>query len=141
MSDRGLTHVALTVRDARASCEFYARYAAMKVVHERQDSETGRRVVWIGDGTRPFVIVLIEVASVDHKLDGWNHLGVGLESREAVDRLAEMARREGRLRSAPQDSGYPVGYWAMIADPDGHNLEVAFGQEVGLAVERGQLER
>ena len=136
MSDLGLTHVALTVRDAHASCAFYERYASMKVVHERADHSSGRRVVWISDGTRPFVVVLIEVESVEHRLDGWNHLGVGLDSREAVDRLCSLAKSEGRLRSAPIDSGYPVGYWGMIADPDGHNLEVAFGQEVGLAVER-----
>jgi hypothetical protein len=29
-----------------------------------------------------------------------------------------------------------VGYWGIIGDPDGHNLEVAFGQEVGLTVEK-----
>jgi hypothetical protein len=28
-----------------------------------------------------------------------------------------------------------VGYWAYVVDPDGHNLEVSFGQDVGLAVE------
>ena len=27
-----------------------------------------------------------------------------------------------------------AGYYAIIADPDGHNLEVSHGQEVGLAV-------
>ncbi len=35
----------------------------------------------------------------------------------------------------PTDSGYPVGYWAFIEDPDGNNLEISFGQEVGLTVE------
>jgi hypothetical protein len=33
------------------------------------------------------------------------------------------------------DSGYPVGYWGLIVDPDGHNLELSYGQEVALAVE------
>jgi hypothetical protein len=27
-----------------------------------------------------------------------------------------------------------VGYWAFLRDPDGHTLEVAFGQEVALVV-------
>jgi hypothetical protein len=35
------------------------------------------------------------------------------------------ARAERRLKSGPTDSGYPVGYWAYIADPDGDNLEVS----------------
>jgi hypothetical protein len=36
----------------------------------------------------------------------------------------------------PTDSGYPVGYWALLSDPDGHTLELSYGQEVGLTVER-----
>jgi catechol 2,3-dioxygenase-like lactoylglutathione lyase family enzyme len=136
MSDLGLTHVALTVKDPRASIAFYARYARMEVVHERHDPSSGRTVVWLSDRTRPFVIVLIEAEKVDHTLGGWTHLGVGCKSREEVDRLCTQALEEGRLVSAPHDSGYPVGYWGMIADPDGHNLEVAFGQEVGLTVEK-----
>jgi hypothetical protein len=28
-----------------------------------------------------------------------------------------------------------VGYWALLRDPDGHTLEISFGQELRLAVE------
>jgi catechol 2,3-dioxygenase-like lactoylglutathione lyase family enzyme len=136
MTDVGLTHVALTAKDPRASIDFYARFANMTVVHERADPTSGRRVVWLSDRTRPFVIVLIETDRVEVTLGGWAHLGVGCKSREEVDRLCALARAEGRLVSEPHDAGYPVGYWAMIADPDGHNLEVAYGQEVGLTVDR-----
>ena len=74
----------------------------------------------------------------DHPLGPFGHLGVGCESRAEVDRLCAEARAEGRLRSGPTDTGYPVGYWAYIADPDGNNLEVSYGQDVGLTVERSQ---
>jgi catechol 2,3-dioxygenase-like lactoylglutathione lyase family enzyme len=134
--DHGLTHVALTVRDADASVEFYARFARMRVVHTRADPSGGHRVVWITDGTRPFVIVLIEVEQVAVRLSGIAHLGVGCDSREEVDRLCALARAEGRRVDGPTDAGPPVGYYAVITDPDGHNLEVAHGQEVGLTVER-----
>ena len=132
--DIGLTHVALTVTDAAASAAFYERFAAMSVVHRR--CEHGKTVLWLSDRTRPFVIVLIEVDEVTVRLGGTAHLGVGCGSREEVDRLCALARREGRLRLEPHDAGYPVGYWAIIEDPDGHNLELAHGQEVGLTVER-----
>ena len=46
------------------------------------------------------------------------------------------ARAEGRLLTEPNDSGYPVGYWALLSDPDGHTLELSHGQEVGLTVGR-----
>ncbi len=137
MADVGLTHVALPVRDVEASIAFYGRYAAMRVVHRRADPDSGHRVVWLGDGTRAFVIVLLEVAAVDVHLGGFAHLGVGCASRSEVDGLVALARDEGRRCVGPTDSGPPVGYWAIITDPDGHNLELSFGQEVGRATEQG----
>lgn len=134
--DLGLTHVALPVTDVDAGIDFYRRFAEMEVVPDRRDAETGNRVVWVSDRTRPFVIVLIQQGAISHALGGSAHLGVGCESREEVDRRCDLARREGRVVLGPLDSGYPVGYWALITDPDGHNLEVSHGQEVGLAVER-----
>lgn len=53
-----------------------------------------------------------------------------------MDRLCAEAREERRLLTEPVDSGYPVGYWALLSDPDGHTLELSYGQEVGLTVER-----
>jgi catechol 2,3-dioxygenase-like lactoylglutathione lyase family enzyme len=139
MSDLGFTHVALSVRNLDESAAFYAKYARMRTVHQRVDAETGISVAWITDGTRPFVIVLAQWREPqDHPLGPFGHLGVGCESREEVDRLCAAARAEGRLRSGPTDTGYPVGYWAYISDPDGNNLEVSYGQEVGLTIERSQ---
>jgi catechol 2,3-dioxygenase-like lactoylglutathione lyase family enzyme len=133
MPDLGFTHIALPVKDIDRSVAFYAKYARMQVVHRRADSD-GSDVVWISDKTRPFVIVLIRVAEVENVLLPFAHLGVACESREEVDRLCDEARREGLLRRGPDDAGPPVGYWAFISDPDGHTLEVAYGQEVGLTV-------
>ncbi|MCS6927209.1 MAG: VOC family protein [Candidatus Binatia bacterium] len=136
MSDVGLTHIALPVTQIDTSIAFYAKYAHMQVVHRRTDAQTGAEVVWLSDRTRPFVLVLIEVPQVAHPLLPSAHLGVGCATRAEVDHLCEEARREGRLRYGPLDSGYPVGYWALIADPDGHTLELSFGQEVALTVAR-----
>jgi len=134
--DVGATHLALVVADANRSIDFYARYARMKVVHDRQE-HGGSRVVWLSDLTRPFVLVLIE-GDVEARLGGFCHLGVGCESRDEVDRLSAAGRADGCLAHGPIDAGYPVGYYAFLRDPDGHNLELSFGQEIGLAVARGQ---
>jgi catechol 2,3-dioxygenase-like lactoylglutathione lyase family enzyme len=133
--DLGLTHVALLIRDPAASLAFYSRYARMQVVHRRKDAQTGREVLWLSDRTRPFVIVLIQAERVEGRLEGFAHLGVGCASRAEVDRLCALARDEGRLGLGPLDSGPPVGYWAFLRDPDGNNLEISYGQEVGLTVE------
>ena len=133
MSDIGLTHIALPVTNMEVSLTFYATYARMQIVHRRTDPD-GTEVVWLSDRTRPFVIVLIKVPVVEAPLLPFAHLGVGCETREEVDRLCEQAQKSGCLRMGPTDSGYPIGYWAFLADPDGHTLEIAYGQEVALKV-------
>jgi catechol 2,3-dioxygenase-like lactoylglutathione lyase family enzyme len=134
-TDLGLTHVALPVTDPDASIAFYERYAEMRVVHRRRDDD-GSSVVWLSDLTRPFVIVLVESTRVDGGLSGFAHLGVACASRAEVDRRCADAQSEGRAVVGPFDSGPPVGYWAFIADPDGHNLELSHGQEVALTVQQ-----
>ncbi|MEM8642088.1 MAG: VOC family protein [Cyanobacteria bacterium P01_G01_bin.54] len=136
MIDVGLTHIALPVKAIDHSIQFYATYAGMQVVHRRRDAETGVAVVWLWDRTRPFVIVLIETNTVDAVLSPLAHLGVGCESREAMDTLCDRARQAGVLLQEPQDSGYPIGYWAFLRDPDGHTLELSYGQEIGLTIEQ-----
>ena len=146
MPDRGLTHVAFLVGDIDATTSFYRDYAAMQIVHERADPAFGSRVAWITDHTRPFVLVLIQAPDrvprrrllsrlLSRLLPPFAHLGVACASSEEVDQLCERARREGCLAKAPKDLGPPVGYFGLIRDPDGNILEVAYGQEVGLAVE------
>jgi catechol 2,3-dioxygenase-like lactoylglutathione lyase family enzyme len=135
VSDLGLTHVALAVRDLAASVAFYERYAAMKVVH-RRSTGVESAVAWLSDLTRPFVIVLIQAPGLnDTPLGPFGHIGVAVASREEVDGLADLARSEGCLAGGPTDSGPPVGYWAYIRDPDGNMLEVAFGQDVAFTVQ------
>lgn len=140
------THVALVVEDLDVSVDFYRRFAAMEIVHKRRE-HSGGRTAWLSDGTLPFVLVLVApgrrslrrsiARAVARFWPSPSHLGVACESREQVESLCDLARREGRLRKSPRDAGPVVGYYGMIADPDGYNLEVSHGQEVGLAVQRG----
>lgn len=128
MKDLGLTHIALMVRSLAASIEFYETYAGMSVVHSRPG------VAWVSDLTRPFAIVLIETDGEITPLLPMGHLGVGVKSEDEVDRLCKLAEENHCLVRAPEQSGPPIGYWALLRDPDGHTLEVAYGQELGLAV-------
>jgi catechol 2,3-dioxygenase-like lactoylglutathione lyase family enzyme len=137
MIDVGLTHIALPVTNVERSIDFYATYANMQVVHRRLDAESKIPVVWLSDCTRPFAIVLIQQEAVHSNLTPIAHLGVGCNSRKQVDKLCAQARHAGILIDEPKDSGYPIGYWAFLRDPDGNTLELSYGQEIGWTIEQG----
>jgi predicted lactoylglutathione lyase len=103
------------------------------VAHWCIDRETGAEVVWLSVHRRRFVIVLIQLSSVHSVLSSLVHLGIACKSREAVDMLCDRARKALLLVEEPKYSGYPIGYWAFLRDPDGHTLELPYGQEIGLA--------
>ncbi len=133
MSDLGLTHIALTCTDMDKTIAFYRDYADMEVVHDR--TSDGTRVAWISDLSRAFVIVFLQTETVARPLGPFAHLGVGLKSRAEVDARVAKARAAGVEINGPTDSGPPVGYWVFLQDPDGHTLELSYGQEVEFTVQ------
>lgn len=135
-TDIGFTHIALVCTDADKTIDFYTRFAGMKLIHDRTDG--GTRVFWLSDLRRAFAVVFLEAKQGEEPLGPFGHLGVCVESRARVDELVALAGTEGRAFSGPTDTGPPVGYWAFIQDPDGHTLEVSYGQSVEFAVQESQ---
>jgi lactoylglutathione lyase len=136
--DRGLTHVALVVRDLDRSRRFYETFAGLRMVHERAAGGAIERVAWMADRHGAFAVVLVESRVLDDTpLGPFGHLGLACADRDEVDRLAALAETLGVLRSPPVDGGPPVGYWAYIADPDGNTLEVSFGQQIRFSASSG----
>jgi catechol 2,3-dioxygenase-like lactoylglutathione lyase family enzyme len=143
-----LTHIALPVRSLADMLAFYERYTTMKVIHQRVDPETNLRTAWLANerditehGAR-FVIVLIEGqvprnvvgdAIQEHYgfLTSFSHLGISLDSRDDVDRVAAMAKEEGCLVLGPMYRNEVVGYICLIRDPDGNNVEFSVEQVLG----------
>lgn len=132
MPDIGFTHVALAVASVPASVAFYERYTDLRVVHRRTDGSA--RIVWLSDGRRPFVLVLAEGQPTETPIGPFGHLGIGCPDRGEVDRLAALADEADCLVKSPEESGYPVGYWALLRDPDGNTVELSYGQEVAATV-------
>jgi catechol 2,3-dioxygenase-like lactoylglutathione lyase family enzyme len=128
-SQSGFNHVALQVSDLDRSVAFYERWSGLKLVDRLEDPKTGNKAARMGDGHSTFEMALVQTAQpVAEHLAGMSHLGIGCADREEVDRLCAEAEREGCLRRGPIDSGYPLGYWAFLTDPDGHQLELSYGQ-------------
>jgi catechol 2,3-dioxygenase-like lactoylglutathione lyase family enzyme len=139
-SDVGFTHVALPVSDLERSIAFYERFASLQVVHRRGQPSTEKScVAWLSDLRSEFVLVLVETKQVGHPLGPFAHLGVAVASDAELDHLCATARSEGWLREGPTESGPPVGRWAFLDDPDGHTLELSFGQQVRWAVTHSVL--
>ncbi len=136
-----LTHLALPCRDLDASTAWYEAHTPFRVVHRRVDSEG--QVAWIAEPDRPgtpFVLVLIDPLddAADRApkpvLTPLAHLGIELDSREAVDEAAEQGRAAGCLAWEPGELPPPVGYICALADPDGNLVEFSFGQDVAAVV-------
>ena len=138
MNDLGWTHIALPVANIEQSVAFYERYADFTVFHRRErtglNNGPGTPVAWLGDGQRRFALVLAQVKEVQPALCGFAHLGVACASRAIVDERCVWARRAGCLVLEPSDRGPQAGYTGFVADPDGHQLELSYGQKVAYAM-------
>ncbi len=91
-----LTHLALHVQHLDACIAFYEDYCGMHVIHERAGK--GSRIVWMAERgrEREFIFVLLPGGpGRKQEARDYGHLGFALESRAAVDAIAERAR--GRL--------------------------------------------
>lgn len=143
-----LTHIALPVRNLDAQLAFYAKYTNMVSIFERVDPETNLRTAWIAnrrdltEQAARFVIVLIE-GSIPRDIVGdemkeeftfltsFSHLGISVDSRDDVDRIAAMAKEDGTLVLGPMYRNEIVGYICLVRDPDGNNVEFSVEQVLG----------
>lgn len=128
-----LTHLGLAVSDLSKSVAFYEKWAGMKVQGHLNDP-LGVRGARLAQKSTGFVISLL-VGPMPMPMPGVMHLGFECGSKAEVDKIAADAKAAGILTYGPVDSGGELGYQAYITDPDGNNLEFAFGQKVGLAAD------
>ncbi|MDH3691592.1 MAG: VOC family protein [Gammaproteobacteria bacterium] len=134
-----LTHLALHVRDLDACIRFYQSYCRMRIVHDRISND--HRVMWLAEEGREheFILVLLPGGpGRGQAMEDFSHLGFALESRVAVDEIADKAREEGTLVWEPVDEPYPVGYYCGVRDPDGNFVEFSYGQPLGPGAEASE---
>jgi lactoylglutathione lyase len=141
------THVALPVSDLDRSIEFYTGLTPLVVVSRTSDQ--GGRGAWLSNDQRvdaPFVLVLaefspdagrafgIQAGAAVPTLRPFAHLGIELDSRAAVDAVAEQARARGALHWEPAQLAPHIGYVCAAVDPDGNVVEFSFDQNVAATV-------
>lgn len=125
-----LTHIALRVADIDRTVAFYRKHVGLRVVHERNDG--GMRVVWLGEDEPEvdFVLVLLPIRSPAVAGGNLLHLGFAVGSRDEVDAAAAAARADGILAADPVHGGPIVGYFCIVLDPDGNQVEFSYGQPI-----------
>lgn len=138
MSPKTLTHLALHVRDLEASVRFYEQLCGLRTIHRRADAASGQGVVWLAEPgrERDFILVFIS-GGPTRQANGpdYSHLGFAVESRAAVDAIAQEGARAGCLAWPPREEPYPVGYYCGLKDPDGNFVEFSYGQPLGPGAE------
>ena len=132
-----LTHVALHVRDLEAMIHFYREFCGLQVTHQRESStstDAGDRVVWMAEAEREEDLVFVLIPGGrdrEQSGDDYSHFGFAVASRDEVDRIADLARGQGRLVWEPREDPYPVGYYCGVRDPNGNFVEFSYGQPLG----------
>jgi catechol 2,3-dioxygenase-like lactoylglutathione lyase family enzyme len=113
-----IRHLALTVRDPRASVDFYL--STLRLDGEAIEEPWGCRVV-LRDG---FMLALIRGAPLPTELAGTVHFGCSLASREEAHRVRARLHEAGVREVEWEDSEAYVG--VKVRDPDDYVVELAY---------------
>ena len=139
-----ITHIALHVEDIDACIDFYRDFCGMHITHERRahtdtsDPKPQQCIVWMAEPGREqeFIFVLMNGGQNLQLADNdYRHFGFALDSKAAVDAIAERARGAGCLMWPPRQEPYPVGYYCGLRDPNGNYVEFSYGQPLGPGAE------
>lgn len=126
---RGLRHVALRVMNLKRSRAFYEQLLGMKVVWE-PDADN----VYVSSGTDNLALHQIAAGELSayesQNAQRLDHLGVILESPQAVDRMyREIAPKIGQLGGSIAKEPKPHrdgSYSFYFSDPDGNVIQALY---------------
>jgi catechol 2,3-dioxygenase-like lactoylglutathione lyase family enzyme len=113
----GLTHVALAVKDAKRSFEFYRKVFGVEKVYDQ-----GGFIQAQTPGSRD-VLVFDETAKRIGKRGGIEHFGFRLQRPEDVDLAAELLKKAG-AKILDKGEFCPGEPYVFCADPDGYVVEI-----------------
>jgi glyoxylase I family protein len=124
----GVQHVALTVTDARASADWYARVLGLRVVARFEEGGGDRLKIILSDGR--FVLGVVEHRGAgpgrfDERRPGLDHLAFGVAGRAELDawaaRLDSLSVPYSPIAPARLD---PRNAVLVFRDPDNVQLEL-----------------
>ncbi|UCH38825.1 MAG: VOC family protein [Gammaproteobacteria bacterium] len=125
-----ITHICLHVDNLEDCVRFYRRYCQMEVIEDL--SRGGEGSVYMSEPGRQTDLVFQFMGGGRSHVPAENderHFGFVVESREAVDVVAKMAREDGVL-FFEADEYLPGAYLCTVKDPNGNCVEFSFGHKV-----------
>jgi catechol 2,3-dioxygenase-like lactoylglutathione lyase family enzyme len=132
MSRRLFDHIDLRVKNREAAQKFYAQI--LPAIGFRVDKSGKQWGLFEADGEQA-VDFFGFTEEPDHRPNG-NRIAFWAESREAVDKVAEVVREAGgkNLEGPELCVEYSPGYYAVFfEDPDGNKLEVCYRESATAA--------
>ena len=121
------THITINCSNLERSIDFYTNLCGLTIVRDRRPE--GGHNVWLGpptkEGEDPLFVLVIVQDEIKFRLD---HFGFQCDTRQEIDRIAQLAREQNILVQPPTYYGGIVGYFTTVRDPDGHIVEFTFGQ-------------
>jgi catechol 2,3-dioxygenase-like lactoylglutathione lyase family enzyme len=121
----GVSHLGLTVRDLRASEDWYCRVFRLERVHADRGSHS--EAVSLSDPATEMVISLRHhfgsgAARFDETRTGLDHVAFGVEDRQTLDEWEQRLRDLGIEHSPVSETEF--GWVLVFRDPDHIQLEV-----------------
>ncbi|WP_424244808.1 lactoylglutathione lyase [Elusimicrobium posterum] len=123
-----ISHIALYTNRLEEMREFYLRYFQASSGPLYHNTKTGLKTYFIifDEGTKLEIMQRPETKETEKEIlaTGYTHLAVSTGSKEKVDELTTLLRREGfKVISGPRTTG--DGYYESVTlDPDGNQIEI-----------------
>lgn len=123
----GLHHIAIWVSDLDAASTFWASYFDAQIgaayASKRQLGFVSRFATFGDPELKLELMAKPGVTPPAGEIFGWAHIAIALGSKEAVDRMSERFKSEGRLALGPRTTGDGF-YESVVIGPDDLYIEL-----------------
>lgn len=124
-----IAHTAMWCHDIEVIKDFYVKYFGAfpgDLYHNRKTNFTSRFLSFPGSDVKLELMNAPDIreCAAEHRVRGFCHMALSIGSKEKVDSLTEILRRDGfEILSEPRTTG--DGYYeSTVKDPEGNIIEL-----------------
>lgn len=123
----GISHIDLTVSDAKRSAEWYERVLGSRKL--RSAEADGRLIEMLAHRPTRMIVGLVQhpqpqAERFDERVPGLDHLGFGVPNREDLDTWQRHLEEQGVAHSPITNAQSGSGAALVFRDPDNIQLEI-----------------